>query len=64
METEGITYSGSKKTIIPKILDLIPSDCKFVLDGCSGTTRVAQAFKKSGYNVDCNDTSYYSRTFG
>jgi adenine-specific DNA-methyltransferase len=64
MKTQGIRYSGSKKEIIPKIIELIPSDCKKILDGCSGTTRVSQAFKKTGFSVDCNDISEYSKQFG
>lgn len=63
-ETQGIRYCGSKKTIIPRILDLIPSGVKTVLDGCSGTTRVAQALKRAGYRVDCNDLAEYSVIFG
>ena len=64
METEGIRYTGSKKEIIPNILDLIKDlDIKTTLDGFSGTTRVAQAFKKSGYDVDSNDLSVYSKVF-
>lgn len=64
IKTEGIRYSGSKRNIIAKILELIPKDCRSILDGCSGTTRVSQAFKTMGYNVDSNDISYYSECFG
>jgi adenine-specific DNA-methyltransferase len=64
MKTQGIRYSGSKKEILPKIIGLIPDGCKKILDGCSGTTRVAQAFKKSGFDIDCNDLAEYSKQFG
>lgn len=65
MKTQGIKYTGSKDKIISKILDLIrEKEIKSTLDGFSGTTRVAQALKKSGYDVDCNDISIYSETFG
>lgn len=65
MKTQGIKYTGSKDKIVPRILELIKDkDIKSTLDGFSGTTRVAQALKKSGYDVDCNDISVYSETFG
>lgn len=65
MNTQGIRYSGSKKDIIPQIIDLAKElDVKRVLDGFAGTTRVGQAFKMSGYDVDSNDLSIYSKVFG
>lgn len=65
IKTQGIRYSGSKKEIITSILDITKNlDVENVLDGFAGTTRVAQAFKQSGYNVDCNDLSIYSQVFG
>ncbi|HAX61449.1 MAG TPA: DNA methyltransferase [Elusimicrobia bacterium] len=64
METEGIKYTGSKRLIIPYILELIKTlNVKTVLDGFSGTTRVSQALKKSGYTVFSNDTSVWSKVF-
>jgi adenine-specific DNA-methyltransferase len=35
-----------------------------VLDGFSGTTRVAQAFSKRGYRVICNDIAVWTEIFG
>lgn len=65
MKTQGIKYTGSKYKILPKILDIIKDkDIKTTLDGFSGTTRVAQSLKKSGYDVDANDISIYSYIFG
>lgn len=64
METQGIQYSGSKKNMIGRILGSIPLDCHSILDGCSGTTRVSQAFKQAGYSVWSNDISEYSYVFG
>lgn len=65
MQTEGIKYTGSKNKIIPIILELVkPLKIKTVLDGFSGTTRVAQAFKKSGYIVHANDIAVWSKVFG
>jgi len=64
METEGIKYTGSKKLIIPYILELIKTlNVKTVLDGFSGTTRVSQALKKDGYTVFSNDASTWSKVF-
>ncbi len=63
--TEGIKYAGSKLKLIPHILRLARKvDAKSVLDGFSGTTRVSQAFARSGYRVLCNDISVWSNVFG
>ena len=64
IKTEGIRYTGSKKEVVDKILDISKKlKVKNILDGFAGTTRVAQAFKKEGYNVDSNDISIYSKIF-
>ena len=56
METQGIKYTGSKKEILPALLELIkPLNIKTVLDGFSRTTRVSQALKQAGYTVYAND---------
>ena len=63
--TEGIKYAGSKLKLLPYILQLAETvNANTVLDGFSGTTRVAQAFAKSGYEVICNDISVWSEVFG
>lgn len=63
--TEGIKYTGSKRKIIPYILELCSDlDIKSALDGFAGTTRVSQAFAQSGYNTTCNDLSEWSNVFG
>jgi adenine-specific DNA-methyltransferase len=65
MDTEGIKYTGSKRQILPVLLELIrPLGVKTVFDGFSGTTRVSQALKQSGYTVIANDTAIYSKIFG
>ena len=65
METEGIKYTGSKREIIPTLLELVrPLNVRTVFDGFSGTTRVAQAFKKAGYEVYANDIAVWSKVFG
>ncbi|MEW6557058.1 MAG: DNA adenine methylase [Elusimicrobiota bacterium] len=64
METEAIKYTGSKKLLISHILELISSlKIKTVLDGFSGTTRISQALKKSGYTVFANDIAVWSKVF-
>ena len=63
--TEGIKYAGSKLKLLPHILQLAKrTDAKTVLDGFSGTTRVSQAFAKTGYRVLCNDIAAWSEVFG
>ncbi|MCK4781388.1 DNA adenine methylase [Candidatus Parcubacteria bacterium] len=65
METQGIKYTGSKRKILPILLELVrPLNIRTVLDGFSGTTRVAQAFKKSGHTVYTNDVAVWSKIFG
>mgnify|MGYP001602505945 FL=1 len=65
MDTQGIKYTGSKKEILPVLLELIkPLNVKTVLDGFSGTTRVSQALKQSGYTVYANDIADWSKVFG
>jgi adenine-specific DNA-methyltransferase len=63
--TEGIKYTGSKLKLLPHILQLAKkTDVKTIFDGFSGTTRVSQAFAKSGYRVISNDVSVWSEVFG
>lgn len=63
--TEGVKYAGSKLKLLPHILQLAQrTDAETVLDGFSGTTRVSQAFAKSGYRVVCNDIAAWSEVFG
>jgi len=65
METQGIKYTGSKREILPILLELIkPLNVKTVLDGFSGTTRVSQALKQAGYTVYANDIAVWSKVFG
>ena len=64
-DTEGVKYAGSKLKLLPHILQLAKrTDAKTVLDGFSGTTRVSQAFAKTGYRVLCNDIAPWSEVFG
>lgn len=70
-KTYGINYIGSKTYIIPYILNMIKTQINTpitrAIDVFSGTTRVAQAFKKQGWHVTTSDlswaTSVYSGTW-
>jgi len=63
--TEGIKYAGSKLKLLPYILRLVHKVKPVrVLDGFSGTTRVAQALARSGYEVIANDSAVWSKVFG
>lgn len=60
-ETQGIKYAGSKKKLLPQILEMTSRvQPKTVLDGFAGSTRVSQAFAHSGYSVIANDVSVWS----
>ena len=63
--TQGIKYAGSKLKILPYIIDIISNlqGVKKVLDGFTGTTRVAQAFAQLGYDVTASDISAWSEVF-
>ena len=64
-ETEGIKYAGSKLKLLPHILQLAQKvKPRTVFDGFSGTTRVSQAFARSGYRVIANDIAAWSKVFG
>ena len=63
--TEGVKYVGSKLKLLPYILGLAQrTDAKTILDGFAGSTRVSQAFAKSGYRVISNDIAVWSKVFG
>ena len=62
--TQGIKYAGSKLKLLPYILKLARrTEAKTILDGFSGSTRVSQAFAKSGYRVISNDIAVWSQVF-
>jgi adenine-specific DNA-methyltransferase len=65
VQTEGIKYAGSKKEIIPSILEICAKlRVKSAFDGFSGTTRVSQGFFASGLQVHSNDVADWSYVFG
>jgi adenine-specific DNA-methyltransferase len=59
-----IKYIGSKRTLIPVIVDTIrrATDGRSVLDLFSGTSRVGHALKAAGYRVFANDHNAYAAT--
>jgi len=65
-KTEGVRYLGSKNKIIPtliKVIEEIPVEEKTMIDVFTGTTRVAQAFKKRGWRVMTSDLSWASEAY-
>jgi len=68
IETQAIKYTGSKLKLLPYILSLSKKAANghnnvTVFDGFSGSTRVSQAYAKSGYKVYANDMAPYSKVF-
>ena len=65
IQTQGVKYAGSKLKIIPYIMEILAElgDVRTVLDGFSGSTRVAQAFAQKGYSTTANDVSAWSEVF-
>ena len=59
-----IKYIGSKRTLIPVILEAVrrASNGHSVIDLFSGTSRVGHAFKATGYRVLANDQNAYAAT--
>lgn len=59
-----IKYIGSKRVLVPVLGDLAAiSSAKTALDLFTGTTRVAQEFKRRGLHVTAVDTARYSEVF-
>lgn len=62
--TEGIKYAGSKLRLLPHILQLAQRvQSHTIFDGFTGTTRVAQAFARTGHRVITNDVATWSKIF-
>lgn len=59
-----IKYIGSKRTLLPVILDAVGAVAggRTVLDLFSGTARVGHALKGAGYRVIANDHNAYAAT--
>jgi adenine-specific DNA-methyltransferase len=65
-QTQSIKYTGSKLKLLPSILAMSKTACgdspgAAVFDGFSGSTRVSQAYARSGYRVYANDKAPYSK---
>jgi adenine-specific DNA-methyltransferase len=59
-----IKYIGSKRRLVPVLGDMLGSSgAETVLDLFTGTTRVAQEFKRRGAHVTTVDTARYSEIF-
>jgi len=64
METRGVKYIGSKRTLIRYILDVVKHvPIGHMLDPFTGTTRVAQAFRKAGWEVHTSDLAWASEAY-
>ncbi|MDR0624249.1 MAG: DNA adenine methylase [Treponema sp.] len=62
--TQAVKYTGSKRALLPHILALTQTvQPRTVFDGFSGSTRVSQAYAKTGYTVYANDIAVYSEVF-
>jgi adenine-specific DNA-methyltransferase len=60
-----IKYLGSKRLIIPYILEIVKElDVKSACDLFAGTTRVGQSLREQGIKVISNDLASYSYCFG
>lgn len=59
-----IKYLGSKRALLPVILDAVRAEpaATTVLDLFSGTARVGHALKREGYRVIANDHNAYAAT--
>lgn len=59
-----IKYLGSKRTLIPALVDIAKkANAQSAVDLFTGTTRVAQAFKKQGIYTSASDIATYSHVF-
>jgi adenine-specific DNA-methyltransferase len=64
MDTHGVKYIGSKRTLIPYILAAVQDlPVGRMIDAFTGTTRVAQAFRKKGWDVFASDLSWASEAY-
>ncbi len=60
-----IKYIGSKRTLLPSILEAVRAlgpDVRAIIDLFSGTSRVGHALKSAGYQVLANDHNAYAAT--
>ena len=58
-----IKYLGSKRTLVPRLCELIAAlEARSVIDLFSGTSRVGHALKRAGIQVHANDHNAYAAT--
>jgi adenine-specific DNA-methyltransferase len=66
-KTVGVKYIGSKQALLDDILGLVrekyPVVPARIIDVFTGTTRVAQAFRQAGWNVQSSDLSWASEAY-
>jgi adenine-specific DNA-methyltransferase len=67
-QTYGVKYIGSKNSLVGEILSVINTQLKSpetlrCIDVFTGTTRVAQAFRSSGWTVQSSDLSWASEAY-
>jgi adenine-specific DNA-methyltransferase len=69
MDTSGIKYIGSKFNLLDAILAIVNKHVKpagpvpSMIDVFTGTTRVAQAFRQSGWKTQTSDLSWASECY-
>lgn len=68
MQTYGVKYIGSKNLLIGEILSVIDEQLSTpetlrCIDVFTGTTRVSQAFRERGWNVQSSDLSWASEAY-
>ncbi|MDO4568908.1 MAG: DNA adenine methylase [Planctomycetia bacterium] len=64
LQTQGVKYAGSKRPLLPQILDLVrETGARSVWDAFSGATHVAQALAQQGQRVIASDISFLSQVF-
>lgn len=61
--TQGVKYIGSKKNLLPFIERSIDHSYESLIDVFSGTTRVAQHFRKLGKKVQTSDLSWATTAY-
>lgn len=61
-----IKYLGSKRTLLPRIVELVRSlpEVRSIIDLFSGTSRVGHALKGAGFQVFANDHNAYAECLG
>lgn len=64
METHGVKYIGSKRSLLSHIVESVADlPVGRMLDVFAGTTRVAQAFRKRGWTTCAGDLSWASESY-